>query len=87
MNKNYKLSNGQFFHFHECEDGFDYTVYDRNGLLIDGGILEYDLRFSSNEEKVLKALATFTEIPQLLGDDKVEIDESIIEEFECTFKM
>lgn len=35
-----KLANGMYFHIQECEDGWDYTLYDSNFLEIDGGQLD-----------------------------------------------
>lgn len=66
---NYKLPDGRYLHFHTNEEGFDYTIFDENGKLLDGGILEYwtddeDL----TEKEVLTKLAEFTDISELKGN-------------------
>ena len=81
INENYLLSNGQYFHFHRCDDGFDYTIYDHNGMEIDGGILEYEFITKLIVKDILKELSEFTGIKELLEKKEV-IDEYIIESFE-----
>ena len=63
---NYKLSDGRYFHFHTNEDGFDYSIFDENGKLIDGGILEYWTDDEDITEKdILNKLAELTDISEL----------------------
>ena len=63
---NYKLPDGRYFHFHTTEEGFDYTIFDENGKLLDGGILEYWTDDEDITEKdVLNKLAELTDIPEL----------------------
>lgn len=71
INENYLLSNGQYFHFHRCDDGFDYTIYDNNGIEIDGGILEYEFIAPQTIEDILKELAEFIGIGELLENKKI----------------
>lgn len=81
INKSYKLSNHTFFHFHNTDEGFDYSIYDKNGILVDGGVLEYDMTKIITTAQILKELSHFTNTPELLNDKK-KIDNSIIENFE-----
>lgn len=83
MWKNYKLKDGRQFHFHDGDEGWDYTLYEANGKEIDGGILEYDLENENleTEDEVLELLAEFTEIQELI--DKSNLTE--IEEIEETY--
>ena len=66
IEKNYKLSNENYFHFHTNEEGYYYSIYDKYGAEQDGGLLEY----SNNEENqtlldIRKRLAEFTDIEEL----------------------
>ncbi len=38
----YKMSNGDYMEITDCDDGYDFTIYDADGEEIDGGILESD---------------------------------------------
>ena len=72
IDKNYKLKNGNYFHFHTNEEGYYYKIYDQFGFEQDGGLLEY----SDNEENetlmsIRKRLAEFTDIEEL-ADEKLE---------------
>lgn len=82
IEKNYRLSNGNYFHFHETDDGYDYSLYDDSGNLIDGGVLEYDNSTNSSLSEVLNKLSNYTELPELLNPDIQEVDKEIIEDFE-----
>ena len=67
LEKNYKLRNGNIFHFHPNEEGYYYDIYDEFGNNIDGGLLEY----SENEENetlmsIRKRLAEFSGIEELV---------------------
>ena len=35
----YLLENGQFLEVHECDDGYDFTIYNKNFDEVDGGVL------------------------------------------------
>jgi len=37
---NFKTRSGNYLHFHPNEEGYDFTYYDENKKIIDGGILE-----------------------------------------------
>ena len=72
LDKNYKLKDGKYFHFHTNEEGYYYAIYDQFGVEQDGGLLEY----SDNEENetlmsIRKRLAEFTDIEEL-ADEKLE---------------
>lgn len=79
MDKNYKLLDGRQFHFHDREEGYDYTLYDERGKEIDGGILEYDFENEKElpEWEIIELLANFADLPELL--EKIEEIEEIIE--------
>ena len=38
----YKLENGKLLEVQECDDGYDFSVYDAEVNLLDGGVLESD---------------------------------------------
>ncbi len=83
IEKNYKLSNGNYFHFHTNEDGYYYSIYDKNGIEQDGGLLEY----SDNEENqtlldIRKRLAEFTNIEELANEDLEEVSQEFIDNLE-----
>ena len=82
LNKTYRLSNGTIFSFQECDDGFDYTIYNSEGLLLDGGVLEYNCDKDIDEKQILEDLSLLTNLPQLLEDNKIEIGEFDIENFQ-----
>lgn len=80
MDKNYKLTDGRQFNFHDREEGIDYTIYDAEGKDIDGGIYEYywDKNEELTEDKALELLAEFADIPELLDKSQLtEIDEIV----------
>ena len=82
LNKTYRLSNGTILSFQECDDGFDYTIYNSEGLLLDGGVLEYSCDKDIDEKQILESLSYFTNLPQLLDDNKIEIKDFEIEDFQ-----
>lgn len=76
IDKNYKLKNGNYFHFHTNEEGYYYAIYDKLGFEQDGGLLEY----SDNEENetlmsIRKRLADFTDIEELAYEKLEEISQ------------
>lgn len=80
INKNYKLSNKNYFHFHTNEEGYYYAIYDKFGIEQDGGLLEY----SDNEENetlmsIRERLADFTGFGKLTDNNLEEISQ---EEFD-----
>lgn len=81
LNKNYKLKDGRYFHFHTNEEGYYYDIYDKNGIAEDGGLLEY-----SNNEKnetlisIRTRLADFTGFNELADDNLEEISKEDFEE-------
>lgn len=81
IEKNYKLSNGNYFHFHTNEEGYYYSIYDKYGVEQDGGLLEY----SDNEESqtlldIRKRLAEFTDIEELANENLEEVSQEFIDE-------
>lgn len=38
----YRLENGKLLEVQECDEGYDFSVYDAEVNLLDGGILESD---------------------------------------------
>ena len=76
IDKNYKLKNGNYFHFHTNEEGYYYEIYDQFGFEQDGGLLEY----SDNEENetlmsIRKRLAEFTDIEELADSNLQEVSQ------------
>ena len=76
IDKNYKLKNGNYFHFHTNEEGYYYEIYDKFGFEQDGGLLEY----SDNEENetlmsIRKRLAEFTDIEELADENLEEVNQ------------
>lgn len=82
LNKTYRLSNETIFSFHECDNGFDYTIYNSEGVLLDGGVLECNCDKDIDEKQILESLSHFTNLPQLLDDNKIEIKDFDIEDFQ-----
>ena len=84
IEKNYKLTNGNYFHFHTSEEGYYYSIYDQYGNEQDGGLLEY----SDNEENqtlidIRKRLAEFTNIEELSNENLEEVSQEFIDELEA----
>lgn len=76
LDKNYKLKDGKYFHFHTNEEGYYYAIYDQFGVEQDGGLLEY----SDNEENetlmsIRKRLAEFTDIEELADINLQEVSQ------------
>ena len=83
IEKNYKLNNGNYFHFHTNDEGYYYAIYDNRGTEIDGGLLEY----SENEDKktlddIRKDLAEFTDIAELADTNLEEVSQDFIDNLE-----
>ena len=83
IEKNYKLLDGGYFHFHTDEEGYYYAIYDKNGVEQDGGLLEY----SDNEENqtlmdVRKRLADFSGIEELSNINLEEASQEFIDSLE-----
>lgn len=74
IDKSYKLTNNNYINFHSTEDGIDYTLYNSDGIEIDGGILETT---KTSEKEVLKELSEFANID---FNNKIEINEDEFEE-------
>ncbi len=82
MEKNYKLSDGKYFHFHTNEEGYYYAIYDENGVEIDGGLLEYSDK-NMNEKQILDKLSILVGLSVLSDKEKrSEVKKEIIEELE-----
>lgn len=83
IEKNYKLSNGNYFHFHTNDEGYYYSIYDKYGVEQDGGLLEY----SDNVENqtlmgIRKRLAEFTDIEELTNENLEEVSQDFIDNLE-----
>lgn len=74
IDKNYKLINNNYINFHSTKDGIDYTLYNSNGIEIDGGKLETN---KITEKEILKELSKFANID---FNNKVEINEDEFDE-------
>ena len=81
IEQNYKLSNGNYFHFHTNEEGYYYSLYNEVGDEIDGGLLEYseiDNETQSTED-IKRRLAEFTDIKELTQDNLEEVSQDFID--------
>ena len=73
----YRLKNGEYFHFHQSDENYyDYTLYNKYGEEIDGGILD----FGEDEEsqslmQIRERLADFTGIDELKNPELEYIPE------------
>ena len=81
LDKNYRLNDGNIFHFHTNEEGYYYEIYNKFGFEQDGGLLEY----SDNEEnetlmRIRKRLAEFTDIEELANENLKEISQEEFDE-------
>lgn len=81
LDKNYRLNDGHYFHFHTNEEGYYYAIYDENGIEQDGGLLEY----SDNEDNetlmsIRVRLADFTGLNELANESLEEIFKEDFEE-------
>ena len=88
IDKNYKLKNGNYFHFHTNEEGYYYEIYDQFGFEQDGGLLEY----SENEENetlmsIRKRLADFTNIEELADSNLKEVSQDEIDYIRSSQKV
>ena len=78
MDKSYKLEDNTYFHFHTNEEGYYYSIYDRNGEETDGGLMEYDPDIDEpNEslESVLDRLSSFSGITNLKQAKEIPFEE------------
>ena len=84
IEKNYKLSNGNYFHFHTNDEGYYYSVYNEIGSEIDGGLLEYSEVDNQRQslEDIKRRLAEFTDIDELTHDDLREVSQEFIDGLE-----
>lgn len=73
----YRLETGEYFHFHQSDDNYyDYTLYNKYGEEIDGGMLD----FGEDEEsqslmQIRERLADFTGIDELKNPELEYIPE------------
>ena len=88
IDKNYKLKNGNYFHFHTNEEGYYYEIYDQFGFEKDGGLLEYS---ESEENETLmsirKRLADFTNIEELADSNLKEVSQDEIDYIRSSQKV
>ena len=84
IEKNYKLSNGNYFHFHTNEEGYYYSIYNEVGTEIDGGLLEYfDIDNKDQSlDNIKTRLAEFTGIEELVNDNLSEVSQEFIDSLE-----
>ena len=84
IEKNYRLSNGNYFHFHTNEEGYYYAIYSNLGTEIDGGLLEYsDIDNTKQTElDIRKRLAEFTDIKELEKENLREVSQDFIDSLE-----
>lgn len=72
MIKNYKLKNEKYLKVQDTDGGYDYTLYNKNKELIDGGLLEEP---NLSDEEALKVVLEFFDIPTDIECE--ELDEDI----------
>lgn len=84
IEKNYKLSNGNYFHFHTNDEGYYYAIYNNFGTEIDGGLLEYSEidNTKQSELDIRKRLAEFTDIEELANENLREVSQEFIDALE-----
>ena len=84
IEKNYKLSNGNYFHFHTNDEGYYYAIYNNFGTEIDGGLLEYSEidNTKQSELDIRKRLADFTDIEELAKENLREVSQEFIDNLE-----
>lgn len=84
IEKNYKLSNGNYFHFHTNDEGYYYAIYNNFGTEIDGGLLEYSEidNTKQSELDIRKRLAEFTDIEELANENLREVSQEFINALE-----
>lgn len=84
IEKNYKLSNGNYFHFHTNDEGDYYAIYNNFGTEIDGGLLEYSEidNTKQSELDIRKRLAEFTDIEELANENLREVSQEFIDALE-----
>lgn len=84
IEKNYKLSNGNYFHFHTNDEGYYYAIYNNFGTEIDGGLLEYSEidNTKQSELDIGKRLAEFTDIEELANENLREVSQEFIDALE-----
>lgn len=63
----YRLETGEYFHFHQSDDNYyDYTLYNKYGEEIDGGMLDFgEEEESQSLMQIRERLADFTGIDEL----------------------
>lgn len=63
----YRLKTGKYFHFHQSDDNYyDYTLYNKYGEEIDGGMLDFgEDEKSQSLMQIRERLADFTGIDEL----------------------
>lgn len=84
VEKNYKLSDGNYFHFHTNDEGYYYAIYNEVGTEIDGGLLEYSEidNKSQSIEDIKRRLAEFTDIQELTNENLREVSQEFIDSLE-----
>jgi hypothetical protein len=85
IQKNYKLKNGDYFHFHTNDEGYYYAIYNNFGTEIDGGLLEYSEidNTKQSELDIRKRLADFTDIEELTNENIREVSQEFIDDLEA----
>ena len=81
INKNYKLNDERYFHFHTNEEGFYYEIYDNKGNEIDGGLLEYS-EIDNTEQTILeirKRISDLSGIEEIGKDELEEVSQEVID--------
>ena len=55
------MKDGRYLHFHECDNGYDFTLFTSDGIEIDGGISVKNIRevFDAGVDVVVAGSSVF----------------------------
>lgn len=81
INKIYKLNNGSYFEVFNSDEGYYYSIYDKTGLEIDGGLLEYgDNEDDQTLMDIRNRLADFSGYEELKDENLEEVSQSFLDD-------
>ena len=81
INKIYKLNNGSYFEVFNSDEGYYYSIYDKTGLEIDGGLLEYgDNEDNQTLMDIRNRLAEFSGYEELKDENLEEVSQTFLDD-------
>ena len=81
INKIYKLNDGNYFEVFNSDEGYYYSIYDKTGLEIDGGLLEYgDNEDNQTIMDIRNRLAEFSGYKELKNENLEEVSQSFLDD-------